>query len=288
MKNLHKFLITLLGLLLFSACKKNVVEYQATPIDDGATAQFQLHYMVPVATGAANNINKVELNGKLLVNQTTPLVVYNFLPSGSVGRFFAAEPGKVNLKLYKGATDNLVLVYDQTFDLPAGKSNVVVHDFNKPPVVIVNEVPYPKTTTENTGTTAWVKFYNFLYESANTPTSLKLQYQYQYTVNNETGQKSEWANVGKPVSFGEATGWEPVTVNKTVIISAGTARIDYRARLIGADGSDQGSLVVRNSTGSMVDYTDWWTAQIGRVYHHMLAGFRTATPIAGVKQATAL
>ncbi|WP_164111003.1 MULTISPECIES: hypothetical protein [Sphingobacterium] len=163
-----------------------------------------------------------------------------------------------------------------------------MHDFNKPPFLIRHETPYPSVTTEFTGKTAWVRFANFLYESAGAPTSLKLQYQFQYVVDNETGEKSPWANIGKPVAFGEVTGWEPVTVNKTVEISSGTARIDYRIRLIGSDGSDQGSLIVRNSAGKMVDYSDWWNAAIGRVYMHTLAGNRVATPIASVKQGTAL
>lgn len=288
MKNLNKILLIFICTVLCTSCEKHIVEYRATPIEDATTAQFQLHYMVPTTTGTANNINKVELNGALLTNETTPLSTYNFIPSGAVGRFFSTEPGNVNLKLYKGAVTSLELAYDRDFELPAGKYNVIVHDFSKPPVIIKNETPYPKVITDHTGTNAWVKFYNLLYEKPGEPTPLKLQYQFQYTVDNETGEKSEWANLGKPVAFGEATGWEAVTVNKTVEVSEGLARIDYRIRLIGADGSDQGSLQVQNASGKMVDYADWWNAYIGRVYHHMLAGYRTAAPIASVRQATAL
>ncbi|MBE8722728.1 hypothetical protein [Sphingobacterium pedocola] len=288
MKNLDRLLLLLSCLLFNVACDKNVVEYDATAISDETTTQFQLHYMVPIPTGTANNINKVELNGRLLTNETAPLAVYNFIPSGAVGKFFATEPGTVNLKLYRGAVSSLALAYDQSFELPAGKYNVIVHDFAKPPIIVKNEVPYPKVTTEFTGTTAWVKFYNVLYETAGVPTPLKLQYQFQYTTDNDTGTKSEWMNLGSPVAFGESTGWEPVTVNKTVEVSSGTARIDYRIRMIGQDGSDQGSLVVRNTAGNMVNYADWWNAVIGRVYHHMLAGYRAATPVSGVRVATAL
>lgn len=288
MINLNKLLIILALVLLGTGCEKNVVEYNAELVEDQSTAQFQLFYMAPVTTGAANNINKVELNGELLTNETTPLAVYNFIPSGAVSRFFATKPGTVNLKLHRGAVNNLTLAYDQNFDLPAGKYNVFVHDFTKPPVLIKHETPYPSVTTEFTGTTAWVKFSNFLYETAGIPTTLKLQYQFQYIVDNVTGQKSDWANVGKPVAFGEATGWQPITVNKTVEISSGTARIDYRIRLIGADGSDQGSLKVRNSAGNTVDYADWWNASIGRIYMHTLAGYRAATPVSSVKQVTVM
>ena len=288
MKNITIKLLILGGMLFGAACEKNVVEYGATPISDEATAQFQLHYMVPSATGTANSINKVELNGQLLTNETAPLLTYNLIPSGTVGRFFVTEPGSVNLKLHKGPASDLTLVYDQDFELPAGKYNVIVHDFDAPPIIIDNEAPYPKVITEYTGTTAWVKFYNLLYETPGEPTDLRLQYQFQYTTDNDTGEKSDWANLGEPVAFGEATGWEPVTVNKTVEISQGTARIDYRIRLIGDDGSDQGSLVLQNAAGNMVDYSDWWNAGVGRVYHHMLAGCRATEPTAGVRLATAL
>ncbi len=287
MKNLNKILFFLLCSLVGISCEKHVVDYNATAVDEATTAEFQLFYMVPVVSGAANTINRVELNNELLTNETAPLAVFNFVPSGAVGRFFTTTPGQINLKMYKGVITDMQQTYDQNVDLPAGKHNLVVHDFDKPPIVLSNEIPYPKVTTENTGTTAWVKFYNFLYETAGVPTNLKLQYQFQYTVDNETGEKSEWANLGDPVSFGQGTGWEPVTVNKTVEISSGSARIDYRIRLIGADGSDEGSLVIQNTSGNMVDYADWWTASIGRVYHHMLAGFRQASPTAGVRQATA-
>jgi hypothetical protein len=286
MKTLNNILLILLSLFIFSACEKNVVEYPAEKIDENNVAQFQIYYMVPIVTGAANNINMVELNGKLLTNQTTPLNTYNFIPSGAVSKFFTVTPGNVNLKLYRGPVTGLTLAYDQNFDLPAGRYSLVVHDFNQPPILMPHTIPLPSITTELTGTTAWIKFSNWLYETTGTPTTFKLQYQFQYVVDNQTGEKSQWANLGNPVAFGESTELVPVTINKTVEISAGTARIDYRIRMIGPDGSDQGSLIVRNSAGSMVEYSDWWNAQIGRVYHHNLAGFRTITPIASVRQFT--
>lgn len=284
MKRLHRIIFYFLSLYLFTACEKNVVEYDAELIEEANTAQFQIYYMVPLVTGTASNINKVELNGILLTNETTPLNTYNFIPSGAVSRFFTTEPGKVNLKLYRGAVNNLTLTYDQNFDLPAGKYSLIIHDFDKVPILLKYDMPLPSVTTEFTGTTAWIKFSNFLYESAGVPTNYKLQYQFQFITDNATNTKSEWQNLGKPVAFGESTGWEPVTVNKTVEISAGTARIDYRIRLISDNGSDEGSLQVRNSAGNMVDYADWWNAQIGRIYHHNLAGFRVSTPIASVRQ----
>ncbi|MGV3763810.1 hypothetical protein [Parapedobacter sp.] len=288
MNRFNKIIGALVAIVAFTACEKHVVEYDTTPIDDATTAQFQLHYMVPTTTGTANNINKVELNGQVLTNETTPLSTYNAVPSGAVGRFFATEAGTVNLKLYRGAVGDLTLVYDRDIELPGGKHNVIIHDFDEPPIIIDNQAPYPTITTEHTGTTAWVKFYNLLYEKPGEPTPLKMQYQFQYVTDNETGAKSEWQNLGSPVAFGEATGWEPIVVNKTVEVSSGYARVDYRIRLIGPDGNDEGSLQLLNTaSGEMRDFSDWWTGYVGRVYHHFLAGNRTEAPVASIRQFTA-
>lgn len=72
MKNLVKIGLLFLVVCISVSCEKHVVEYAATPINDETDAQFQLHYMVPIATGTANNINKVELNDQLLTNETAP------------------------------------------------------------------------------------------------------------------------------------------------------------------------------------------------------------------------
>ena len=288
-KNYIMKYIKLIAFILFTAsvaisCKKNVIEYDGEFIDENI-AEFQLHYFVPVVANANNNIYKIELNNRLLTNNTSPLVTYNALPSANTGSFFTTTPGNANIKLYKGS--DTVLVYDQNVNLTAGKQNVFVHDFSKPPIVFDNQFPYPKNITEHTDSTAWVRFYNFMYENDSTPTILKLQYQYQYTMNVESGQKSDWINVGEPVSFGQSTGWEPIRVIRAVELSSGSARIDYRIRMIDNSGADLGSLQIINSSGRYINYSDWWTAFVGRVYHHVLSGLRTASPRTAVRQFTA-
>ncbi len=292
MKNIVKSLSLFFILATLStACKKNVIEYDSDNLPKDA-AEFQLHYFVPVVTGAANNIVRVEINNKLYANNTTPLTPYNALPSATVGLFFTAPSGVTNIKLYQGANEDLV--FDQNVTLTPGKQNVFVYDFAKPPVVIDNGYPYNKITTDSTGTFAWVKFYNFLFETSGVTTPLKLQYQYQYIMDpgpatTHTNQKSEWINLGKPVAFGESTGWELVPVIKHAdrLLTQGIERIDYRILVIGDNGQDLGLLQVRNSTGSMVNYADFWNATIGRRYHHIFAGYRAATPISSVRQFTA-
>lgn len=284
MKNL-KNIIFLLTLVIFaSSCKKHVIEYESTEISD--LAEFQLHYFVPVAAGDTNNIYQVEINDQLYANKTSPLSTYNAIPSGAVGKFFTTKVGENNIKLYKGTTLNLT--YNQNVTLTKGKQNVFVYDFNKPPIVFDNGFPYQSPTTDSTSKTGWIKFYNFLYEAVDVPTTMKLQYQWQYTVDIPNNIKSDWLNLGKPVGFGEATGWEPVTINKTVPLSESYARIDYRIRMIDAAGNDAGSLVVLNGSNKLVDYSDYWNAYVGRRYHHVLSGIRTQKPTAAVRQFTAL
>ena len=267
--------LVLLLLVVFAiSCEENEITYDTRPID--GKAEFQLHYFVPVTAVAANNIYKIEINGTLFNNETARLLTYNAVPSGGVGLFYAVDPGTVNIKLYQGVDE--LLVYDQNVQLSTGKQNVFVHDFNQPPVVIDNEYPYPSNVTEDTDSATWIKFYNFLYESAGVPTTLRLQYQYldPYT--------DEPINLGPPVRFGEATGWQEVTVIKDELNSSGSTRIDYRIKVVDENGNITGDLQVANSNGVMGNYADWWTGFIGRKAHHVFGGIRTTTPVSAVRQ----
>lgn len=287
MKKIISILTVIIITAISTSCEKNVVGMDAELISD-ETTQIQLFYMVPLVSGTANNINKIELDGVLITNETTPLNTFNFLPSGAVNKFFATKTGSVNIKLYRGAVNSLTLAYDRNVNLLPGKQALFIHSFDEDPVILPHTTPLPVAVSEHTGTASWVRFINLMYETPGVPTDLRLQYQWQYTTDYETGAKSEWANLGEPVAFGESTGWEEIYVNKQVELSSGTARIDYRIRLIGPDGSDQGSLQVKNTAGNFVDYSDWWTATVGRVVNHVFAGYRDATSLGvGVRQSFA-
>lgn len=287
MSNL-KYISSMLLLIGLMSCDKHVIEYDAEAIS--GVAEFQLHYFVPVTSGAANNIYKVEINDQLYANDQAALTTYNAIPNGSVGRFYTTGVGATNIKLYQGT--DLNLVYDQNCTLTEGKQNIFVYDFDEPPVVIDNGFPYVANVTEHSDTTAWIKFYNFLFEEDDQPTDLRLQYQYQYPIEyNEQGaviRKSEWTNLGAPVSFGETTGWMPVIVHKSVQISSSYARLDYKIKVIDASGNDTGDLQIMNSSNNFVNYSDWWTAYVGRRYHHVISGMRAAKPTSAVRQFTAL
>jgi hypothetical protein len=246
-------------------------------------AEFQLHYMAPVTSVSTNNITKVEINGQLYANPKAPLTTYNAIPSGSVGRFYTVDPGAVNIKLYQG-TDGSTLVYDKNVTLNTGKQNIFIHDFTKDPVVFDNGYPYTPVLTERTDSSAWIKFYNFLYETAALgPTTLKLQYQY---VDYRTQQP---VNIGKPVAFGESTGWELVTVVKDNLVSQGSRLMTFKIKTVDANGNIVGDLSIMGTGGTYAAYTNTFTMAIARRYHHIMAGYRAvASPNSSVRSFTAL
>lgn len=271
-----KYISLILAVVLTASCEKNEIDYGVKPFDN--LAEFQLHYFAPVTAVAANNITRVDLNGSMISNYKAPLATYNAIPSGAVGRFYTVNPGSVNLKLYLTGKVNVdSLVYDQNVTLTAGKQNVFVHSFSQPPVVFDNGYPYLKRQTVTTDSTSWVKFYNFLYETAGVPTTLKLQYQY---IDYRT---KALVNIGPPVKFGESTGWQQVTIVKSDLVTQGSQRVDYRIKVVDDAGNIVGDLQIRNSSGNYVSYSDYWTGYIGRWVHHVLGGMRDAAPACAVR-----
>ena len=279
-----KYLSLVVAVTLVTSCEKHEVEFLATPIDN--MAELQLHYMNPVTAVAANNIMRVELNGKLVANEKAPLNTYNAVPQGAAGRFYAVNPGNVNIKLYLKtkllpASDSLV--YDQNVTLTTGKQNVFVHDFTQPAIIFDNGYPYIRRETVTTDSTAWIKFYNLLYETPGVPTTKLIQYQYV------DARTSELVNIGEPVAFGETTGWQQVTVVKTDIVSAGSRTMTYRMKEVDADGNIIGDFMIMNTSGAYVAYSGTLATFIGRRYHQIMAGFRAVrSPNSSVRTFTAL
>lgn len=269
------YLVLIVGIAI--SCTKNEIEYQSDTIGD--VAEFQLHYYVPINAVSTNYIYKVEVNSQLYANSLAPLSTYSAIPGGDVGRFYTVAPGSVNFKLYMGTAQTLV--YDKNVTLATGKQNVFVYDFAKDPIVFDNGYPYSANLTMDTDSACYVKFYNFLYEKAGIPSTLKLQYQY-------TDPRTKGlVNIGKPVAFGETTGWQPVKVVKSIFISYGYNKVDFSIKIVDAAGNLTGDLQVWNST-KFIPYTGPFTEYIGRRYHHVLAGMRAESPSASVRAFTAL
>jgi hypothetical protein len=277
-----KYTGLILAMALMVSCEKNEVKYDAEAISN--MAEIQLHYMNPVTAVAANNITRVDLGGQMVANSKAPLNTYNAVPSGSVGKFYAVSPGNVSIKLYmKGKIAVDSLVYDKNATLDPGKKNVFVHDFTKAPVVFNNGYPYTPNVTTVTDSSAWVKFYNFLYETTGATYAKKIQYQY---VDSRTGLA---VNIGQPLAFGEATGWEKITVVKTDLISSGSRTITFKMKEVETNGTVVGDLQIMNTGGTYAAYTATATLFIGRRYHHIMAGFRAVkSPNSSVRVFTAL
>jgi len=84
---------------LFS-CQKHIVEYNSVNVSSDE-AEFQLHYFVPLTASTANNIYKVEINGQVIANNSSPLTTYNAIPSAAVGRFIRQRKDKQTLNFTK-------------------------------------------------------------------------------------------------------------------------------------------------------------------------------------------
>jgi len=96
-------------------------------------------------------------------------------------------------------------------------------------------------------------------------------------------------NIGAPVAFGEATDWIPITVVKSVEVSAGSRLITFRMQEVDDNGTVIGDLQVMGTTGTYAAYTATATLFIGRRYHHTMAGFRAVkSPNSSVRIFTAL
>ena len=264
MKILKYLTCSLALMLMVVSCDKHEILYDTMP---AAEAEFQLHYFEPIKNDAANYIDSVFVNGKLLssMNGSGTLYPYNAIPSGATGRFFAVNAGETEFVFYRGGKE----VYRQTAVLNKGKQNVFVHDLAKAPIVMDNGYPYqhisgtPSVATWNTDSLATIKFVNLLYEDATTPYPGKLQYQWRHP------KTKVYHNLGEPVAFGEATERIPVTVLKTKFNSSGYCTIYYK--ILDEDGN---VLKYGEADGTMTNYSDYWTTYIGRAYMHFYAGVR--------------
>ena len=266
-------------LSLFS-CTKHKILYDTEKVDPATATEFQLHYFEPITNTSANYIDSVFVNDVLYssVNGSGQLATYNGVPGGAVGRFFAVKAGNTNFKLWRKGN----LIYDKDVNLPVGKVNIFIYNLQKDPVVLDNledqyraHAPY-NGEVYGTDSVATVRFFNFMFEDATTPYPGKLQYQWK------NAQMTEYANLGAPVAFGEATDRIPVTFKKTVFNSSGYCRIDYRIL------DENGNILQYYNGSKMTNYSDWWTAYIGRAYCHIWSGVRTKKPTAAVRVWTSL
>ena len=279
MKYFKYIIMSLVLVAAATSCSDRDVEFPWEPVDTSTKAFVEIMYMGPVTTAAANNIYKITLNDQVYENNGAAILsTYNGTPGGGTGLFYTVDAGDVNIKMWKSDTSDGAEVYNNKFHVEAGKYyNVVVHLFTLPPTVI-ERGELPVFITSNTVEQSAVKFYNFMFEDENTPSTAKLQLRLQNT------ETKVYENVGQPVGFGEATEWLTPSVIKTTYNSAGSQRRDLD--VVYADGTP---LAYTNSKGgTTAKFTDYWTLSIGRAYMWYLYGTRgTKTMPLAIRQWTA-
>lgn len=299
-------------LLAAVGCEKHQILFRTTSLADlNREAEFQLHYFVPMQDVSTNYIDSVFVNGELYtsVNGAGQLMSLNGLPV-TRSRFYAIQPGEIAIKFMR----NNEVVYEGKANLPKGKSNVIVYDHAKDPLIIDNEFPYFQATRKldlehfDTDTVQSLRLINLLFEEKGVPYPGKLQYQYRDYDTKDTlafddkgkpiTEYNTWKNVGEPVGFGETTKRVLVHVDKVNGINAsgfnssGTAYLYYRLLIPGEyedieafDASGKPITIKKEkelqgywskTATTMSNYSDYWTAYIGGVYNHFLCGIRTS------------
>lgn len=283
MKNIKYLLFSAFAAVAIIGCQKHDLHF-APEVDASDMAHFQITYVEPITVSAANAIDSVFVNGKLVgsstgVGQLTVNGVYPYSPTGTAsgvatGLFFATNPGTNNIKFFRKGVE----VYNQDVVLTKGRQELFVFDLNEQPIILDDLYPYkgnPERATVATfdsDSIATIRFYNFAFKgNANTPYPGKIQYQWCHDKIKGNGVRDgadgNWQNVGEPISFGEATIRQPIQVWKNVFNSNGNEPVWFR-------GIDE--------NGNVVIALDYWSAYIGRSAKHVYRGIVGGTPKAGI------
>ena len=295
-----KYLTICLLMALVASCDKKEVEYPMHPVDTNNDAFLQIVYTAPLKAQASNYMYYVDINGVEYGNNgSTFLVTYNFIPSGAVARYYTVKAGDVNL-VFKGS-DSSVKYQGKVSGLQAGKKYVAfVYDLTKDPILTDElEIPMFPGTAE-TATHCSVKVYNFLYEADGVPSTDRLQYALLKTDKEAVAAaktiQEKYELVGKPIAFGECTGYFNPKIEKSVFNSSGYQRRDLTLFLVDESGNlkldETGNAIqlkYKNTKGTEVAFTDYWNWDIGRAYFEIIRGVRTSTSITtAITQFTAL
>ena len=285
MKNVKYILFSAIAACALLSCQKHGLSYAPEVAADNM-AMFQITYVEPIAVNAANAIDSVFVNDRLVasstgVGQLTVNGTYPYGPSTATGKFFAAKPGNTNIKFYRKGN----LVYDKDVNLKEGRQELYVFKLDEDPIILDNLYPYKgnpdraTTATFDTDSIARIRFINFSFKGdADTPNPTKIQYQWchdVYTVGKTSATKPDgkWENIGDPIAFGEASDYQVIRVHKNIFNSSGSEYVWFR----GID--EDGNVVIAN---------DWWTTYIGTSVKHIYRGVVGGSPKAGITLSGAL
>ena len=269
--------------LLFASCDNKDIDFNEDPVTD--QAQIQVAYMCPKKAETANYIYTVVINGvEYCNNGSSFLATYNYVPSGAVGLFYTVKPGDVNIRFLNKKGEE---VYNTNINVASGsKQMVVVYDFAQAPAIVPFMEPLKFPGVAETGNKCSVRLYNFLFESEGVPMTDKIQLGLQNT------ETKEYAPVGEPIAFGQATEFIPVDIDKekgSGFNTSGYQRRDICIYRIGADGENKGVIQYTKSTGATAGFTDYWNWYIGRGYLEFMRGvLDSKTFVVAMTQFTAL
>ena len=261
-----KYISICLVALLFASCDNKDIDFNEDPVTD--QAQIQVAYMCPKKAETANYIYTVVINGvEYCNNGSSFLATYNYVPSGAVGLFYTVKPGDVNIRFLNKKGEE---VYNTNINVASGsKQMVVVYDFAQAPAIVPFKEPLKFPGVAETGNKCSVRLYNFLFESEGVPMTDKIQLGLQNT------ETKEYAPVGEPIAFGQATEFIPVDIDKekgSGFNTSGYQRRDICIYRIGADGENKGVIQYTKSTGATAGFTDYWNWYIGRGYLEFMRG----------------
>ena len=278
-----KYISICLVALLFASCDNKDIDFNEDPVTD--QAQIQVAYMCPKKAETANYIYTVVINGvEYCNNGSSFLATYNYFPSGAVGLFYTVKPGDVNIRFLNKKGEE---VYNTNINVASGsKQMVVVYDFAQAPAIVPFKEPLKFPGVAETGNKCSVRLYNFLFESEGVPMTDKIQLGLQNT------ETKEYAPVGEPIAFGQATEFIPVDIDKekgSGFNTSGYQRRDICIYRIGADGENKGVIQYTKSTGATAGFTDYWNWYIGRGYLEFMRGvLDSKTFVVAMTQFTAL
>ncbi len=154
------YVISVIAVILITACEKHVLTYETTELNSATTAQVRIVYDVPLS-GSAHSLTRLLLNDKLVSDVTTALG--GIYPNSSA-KYFAVNQGTVKMDAFTGTTKD-VLKYTNTFNVSAGKKySVFIHDLAQPPYVLEDPDVFPAADPWK-DTVAFVQFVNLLYKA---------------------------------------------------------------------------------------------------------------------------
>ncbi len=271
-----KYLTVIASVMFLTSCDKHgldLADGNEQPMDENM-AELRIHYAEPIKTGAASRFDSLYINNKLYANSTNAFGATNVMPNSN--KFYQAPIGTVNMKCWRKSTDP---VYDFDFTASKGKQEVFIYDLEQAPIVLNTSFPYYSTAASGTAatwgadSTAYVEFYNFLYEvyedGNKVPYEGTLQLQYQ-----DLRDAEKWHNIGEPVAFGQASGRAEVRIIKSDGVNNGTRTVKYR--MVDADGNP---LKYITNKGVEAEYSLNYDTTNGRVYMFYSWGIRTSKTI---------